>query len=49
MNADRYLAIVSCARKRYARGGLLIVSVGGVPSAYSWIENAAWSRYMGAS
>jgi hypothetical protein len=46
MNIDRYLAIVGWARKRYTRAGMLTISVGGVPSAYSRIESAAWGRYM---
>lgn len=50
MNVDRYLSIVQWARRRYSRGGLLTISVGGAPAPYSRIETAAWARYMrGAS
>lgn len=46
MNVDRYLRIVRWARSRYTLDGVLAVSVGGLPSAYSRIERAAWDRYM---
>ena len=46
MNADRYLAIVAWARRRYTVGGELVISTGGVPSAYSRIEAAAWRLHM---
>lgn len=44
--ADRYLALVKWARERYTSAGLLTISTGGAPSAYSRIESAAWGRYM---
>ncbi len=44
--ADKYLAIVSWAVKRYTRKGSLAINVGGAPAAYSRIETLAWHRYM---
>lgn len=46
--STRYLKIVSWARARYTNCGTLIVSVGGAPSIYSRIENAAFQKYMKA-
>lgn len=43
---DRYLKIVDWARARYTRNGFLILDIGGKPSPYSRIEQAAFARYI---
>ena len=43
--SDRYLRLVAWARKRYSKGGWLIISTGPNLSAYSRIERAAFERY----
>lgn len=46
MSLERYSKIVEWARKRYTRGGILVLAeAGGVPSVYSRIEAAAWNKY----
>lgn len=45
---ERYLKIVAWARKRYSRNGQLIISIGGNPSPYSFIENLAAVKLLGA-
>lgn len=44
--ADRYLAIVAWARKRYSRNHALLISRGYAPSRYSMIEDLAAMRYL---
>ena len=45
---QRYLAITTWARSRYTMpGGRLLVSVGGKPSKWSRIEDAAAVKYLG--
>ena len=44
-NADRYLKIVNWAKRRYAKNGEILISIGGRPSVYSRIEAAAFRRY----
>lgn len=44
---DRYLRIVAWARKRYSVNGVLIISTGGNPSPYSFIENLAAVKLLG--
>ena len=44
--ADRYLAIVAWAMKRYTREGSLAIYAGNYPTAYSRVEALAWHRYM---
>ena len=44
--ADKYLAIVAWAMKRYTRDGSLAIYAGNYPTAYSRIETLAWHRYM---
>ena len=44
--ADKYLAIVSWAMKRYTRNGCLEISGHNRLSRYSHIETLAWHRYM---
>ena len=44
--ADKYLAIVAWAMKRYTRKGSLAIYAGNYPTAYSRIETLAWHRYM---
>lgn len=46
MSVDKYLRLVQWARKRYTKAGALVISIGGRPSIYSLIEQAAWARYM---
>ena len=47
---DRYLRLCRWAQRRYASGdGRLVISRGGVPSAYSRVEEAAARRYLGFS
>ncbi len=46
MMAEKYLKLTTWARNRYSYEGNLIVSVGGVPTKYTRIERAAWTRYM---
>ncbi len=43
---DRYLAIVAWLRARYTVSDQIIISVGGMPSAYSRIEQAAAKKYL---
>ena len=46
-NHDRYLAIVQWAKVRYQnRDGSITVSVGGRPTKYARIEDAAWRKYI---
>ena len=45
-NFHRYARIIAWAQSRYTINHSLIVSVGGVPSLYSRIENAAFDKYM---
>ena len=47
MNIERYLAIVEWARRRYQRGGELVVAIGCYPSRYALIEDLAAERHMG--
>jgi hypothetical protein len=43
---SRYLRICHWAMNRYTVDGVLIVSVGGVPSRYERILMMAWDRYL---
>jgi len=43
---DRYLSIVEWARRRYTKNGVLVMDHGGIKSAYSRIECAAFEKYM---
>ena len=44
--ADKYLAIVAWAVKRYTREGSLAIYAGNYPTAYTRVETLAWHRYM---
>lgn len=44
-NYAKYLSIVAWARNRYTIAGVLVIDTGGVPSAYSRIEDAAFKKY----
>jgi len=44
---NRYLRLVTWARKRYTVNGSLVVSVGGIASPYSLIEQAAAVKFLG--
>lgn len=46
---DRYLKLAMWARKRYAVNGKLIVNIGGKPTLYSRIEDAAAVKFMGGT
>lgn len=37
--------ICKWARNRYIKDGVLVMSVGGKPSPYALIEQAAWKKY----
>ena len=43
---ERYIHIITWARRRYTNGGTLIVQIGAEDSRYSAIEKLAWARYM---
>ncbi len=43
---ERYLKVVNWAERRYSRNGRLIVSVGGNPSRWGEIAEAAWRKYI---
>lgn len=45
-NITKYQSIVAWARKRYMVDRLLIINIGGIPSVYSRIENAAFIKYV---
>lgn len=45
-NVEKYQRVVNWARARYTKGNSLVISTGGVPSIYSRIEDAAFTRYM---
>lgn len=47
-NRERYTALCLWARNRYTRpDGSVVISTGGVPSAYRRIDNAAAVKYLG--
>lgn len=43
---SRYSKICKWAWKRYTKANMLIMSVGGKPSPYALIEQAAFDKYM---
>lgn len=44
--ADKYLALMEWARKRYTTPAGLVISKGSQWSVYSRIENAAFYKYL---
>jgi hypothetical protein len=46
---DRYLKISKWLQARYTALGMLVLSVGGVPSQYSKLESLAYDRYVAES
>jgi hypothetical protein len=43
---QKYLSITQAARARYTVHGALVVSIGGRPSAYTRLEQWAFTRYL---
>ena len=43
---ERYTKVVQWAEQRYTEDGKLILSVGGVPSRYSVIEQLAFKKFQ---
>jgi hypothetical protein len=46
---DKYIEVTRKLQYRYAEKGTLVLSVGGVPSKYSRLEEMAATKYLGVS
>ena len=45
-NHQKYQKLTNWAQRRYTKSGSLIISIGGVLTLYSRIEEAAFGKYM---
>ncbi len=43
---ERYIHIITWARKRYTKGDYLEIEIRGMPSPYTRIEKMAWDKYF---
>jgi hypothetical protein len=43
---DRYLQIVTWAKRRYMIDGILYITIKGGPTRYKLIEDLAWRKYV---
>lgn len=46
MKHDKYLKVALWLRNRYTIDGRLVISTGGIPSRYKYLETLAWNKYI---